>query len=833
MSRELSVLLVCSDKERETVLLQHLKRDDVFVIYNACNSEQAIDRLKHTRVDVIVSEIDIGDVDGWRLARMVRAGVFVAKDNTPFVLITSTYCQRIAETTARAYGIDRVLPFEQHEELRTHLADVCSSKLVRSGKLPILVIEDTPDTAELISRMLRFNYDIEVAEDGKKGVELYLQKEYAIVLLDVMLPQMSGQQVLDVIMKHNPSQAVVVMTAHGGIDIAEDMILKGAVDFIQKPFRAEQLRKVVDVAAQREDFMVSNAQFEEKVVALQQSESRFKALSTAHQRVLDHLSTVVMELTLRGEVKFVNRAWWELTGFTTDKSLGKPFVNYISTEEEPNQNNNVTEMLGQVLDGHKSYNKAEFQIKDSWGISHWVEGQFNQLKSEGKISGVTLTLDNIDERKQAEEQLNHLALHDTLTDLYNRYYFDRKLKQLAESAINESQCHSLLYIDLDHFKVINDTQGHQQGDAILKMVASKIYDFKRSSDILCRIGGDEFALLLTHTNKNEAATIAQELCELMQQDHYSFDDRIFRISCSVGIAEIDGEAHEAQTYLQQADIALYVAKRRGRNLAHTYTADDRDSEDFKVSVQWVHTLQQAIVNDQIILHFQPVVCTKTCDVAYYEALVRLQMDEELIYPGEFIPALERAEDINLLDHQVISKAIYMLSEHDSLNKVAINLSAQAFSDEKLLPLIKSKLEEYKVKPQRIIFELTESASLSNLAATQDMIMSLKKLGCEFSIDDFGTGFSTFSYLKQLPADSIKIDGSFVKDMAGEAIDFALVKAIGEIAKALHKKSVAEFVEDEHTFELLKTLGVDYAQGYYFSKPVSINDIENLTLSTVT
>ena len=681
--------------------------------------------------------------------------------------------------------------------------------------------------------MLRFNYDIEIAEDGKKGVELYLQKEYAIVLLDVMLPQMSGQQVLDVIMKHNPSQAVVVMTAHGGIDIAEDMILKGAVDFIQKPFRAEQLRKVVDVAAQREDFMISNAQFEEKVVALQQSESRFKALSTAHQRVLDHLSTVVMELTLDGKVKFVNRAWWELTGFTTDKSLGQPFVNYISDQEEAPQNHNVRDMLRQVLDGRKTYNKAEFQIKDSWGINHWVEGQFNQLKTEGKISGVTLTLDNIDERKQAEEQLNHLALHDTLTDLYNRYYFDRKLKQLSESAMNEGHCHSLLYIDLDHFKVINDTQGHQQGDAILKMVASKVYDFKRASDILCRIGGDEFALLLTHTNKSEAATIAQELCELMQQDHYSFDDRIFRISCSVGIAEIDGSAHEAQTYLQQADIALYVAKRRGRNLAHTYTAEDRDSEDFKVSVQWVHTLQQAIVNDQIILHFQPVVCTKSHDVAYYEALVRLQMDGRLIYPGEFIPALERAEDINLLDHQVISKAIYMLSEHDSLNKIAINLSAQAFSDEKLLPLIRSKLEEYQVKPQRIIFELTESASLSNLAATQDMIMSLKKLGCEFSIDDFGTGFSTFSYLKQLPADSIKIDGSFVKDMAGEAIDFALVKAIGEIAKALHKKSVAEFVEDEETFELLKELGVDYAQGYFFSKPVSINEIENLTLSAAT
>lgn len=829
MSSELSVLLVCSDKEREQVLLEHLRKDDVFTIFHAANSVQAIEKLKHTSVDVIVSEINIGDVDGWRLARMVRAGVFVSQDNTPFVLITSTYCQRIAETTARAYGIDKVLPFEQHKELSVHLADACSSKLVASGKLPVLVIEDTEDTADLIGRMLKLNYEIEVADTGKKGVELYLQKSYAIVLLDVMLPEMSGQQVLDVIMKHNPAQAVVVMTAHGGIEIAEEMILKGAVDFIQKPFRAEQLRKVVDVAAQREDFMISNAQFEEKVVALQQSEFRFKTLSHAHQRVLDHLSTVVMELTHDGKVKFVNRAWWELTGFTTEETHNQLFSNYILVDKNGGPGN-ISELLRQVLDGRKNYNKSEFQIKDSWGISHWVEGQFNQLRADGKITGLTLTLDNIDERKQAEKQLNHLALHDTLTDLYNRYYFDRKLTKLTEDAMNEGHVHSLLYIDLDHFKVINDTQGHQQGDGILKMVASKIYDFKRSSDILCRIGGDEFALLLTHTPKNEAETIASELCQVMQQDHYTFDDRIFRISCSIGIAEINGQANEAQNYLQQADIALYVAKRRGRNLAHTYTDEDRDSKDFKVSVQWVHTLQEAIVNDQIVLHFQPIVCTRSRNVAYYEALVRLQMDDRVIFPGEFIPALERAEDINLLDHQVISKAIYMISQHDVLNKVAINLSAQAFSDEKLLPLIKSKLVEYDVAPQRIIFELTESASLSNLSATQDMIMSLNKLGCEFSIDDFGTGFSTFSYLKQLPADSIKIDGSFVKDMATQAIDYALVKAISEVAKALNKKSVAEFVEDEATFDLLKELGVDYAQGYFFSKPVDIQTVKNRLLA---
>jgi EAL domain-containing protein (putative c-di-GMP-specific phosphodiesterase class I) len=301
------------------------------------------------------------------------------------------------------------------------------------------------------------------------------------------------------------------------------------------------------------------------------------------------------------------------------------------------------------------------------------------------------------------------------------------------------------------------------------------------------------------------------------------------VNCSIGITEIDGkefagEEFAAEEYMKRADIALYAAKKQGRNTAHIYSNDDALSKDLQASLEWVRTLHQAVADENLVIHFQPIVEIETQEVAYYEALVRLEFDDKIILPGEFIPALEREGDMSLLDRQVISKAISYLAQHAELNKIAINLSAQGFSDERLFPLIEEKLAKYNVNANRIIFELTESASLSNITATQAMIKKLSVLGCAFSIDDFGTGFSTFSYLKQLPAQSVKIDGSFIVDLATNPVDLALVKAIYEVATALGKKTVAEFVENEETLNILADIGVTYAQGYHLSKPKTVAEL---------
>lgn len=823
MSDSTQVLLVTENQSKRTEIQALLAEQNV-VTYNATNSTQAVELLKEETFDIIVSETDIGDMDAWRLVRMLRANLFRCTQETPFILLTDTYCEHIAETTANAFAINSVIPSDKLSDLGFTLANLLQEKQSSIHSQKVLIVEDDNDICELASRLLATHYDVDVAMTGLEGLQKYQSAKYDIVLLDVQMPGMSGLEVLDNIMRINPRQAVVIMTAHGGTDLAEELMIKGAVDFIQKPFKGDQLRRVVGIAAHRENYLISNAQFEEKVLTIKRREDQYKNLSEAHTRLLNHLSTVVMELDAEGLIKFVNKAWLNLTGYERSETVGLPLVDFAFGDDD-NTKNFVKHHLDSIFDGSEHYKKIEFQLARKDGSAMWVEVQFNDLYRQGQVSGVTVTLDNIDDRKKAELELNHLASHDTLTNLYNRHYFDTELKRLADTAQNSGYLHALLYLDLDHFKVINDTQGHHQGDIILKEVAETIAKVKRESDVFCRVGGDEFALLLPRTNKVDAQSIAQSICDLLQQGHYKFDERIYKISCSIGVAEINGEEERPETYLQQADIALYVAKKRGRNLVHLFGKEDQESGDFQASVQWVHVLQEAIVNDQLILHFQPVVDADTREVHYYEALVRLEIDGKLIMPGEFIPALERVEDINLLDHQVISKAMSMISEYKVLKKVAINLSAQAFSDERLLPLVQEKLGQYGVEPGQIIFEVTESASLTNLGATQDMIGKLMELGCEFSIDDFGTGFSTFSYLKQLPANCVKVDGSFVKDMVNNPIDKALVKSICEVASALDKTTVAEFVEDETTALELKQLGVNYLQGYHISRPLSIDVIE--------
>lgn len=831
-SKNISLLIITNDGFKQQKIDQ-LFLDSAYALTYSKGSGEAIQCLKSHCYDCIISDTHIGSLDAWRLARMVRANLFKTADNTPFILITDTYCEHIAETTAAAFDIDNVTPQQHIDNLATTVDELVAQQQTGSNQMSILVVEDDPDIAELAERILKHNYHIDIASDGLAGINKYFANTYDIVLLDVQLPELNGSEVLNRILAHNPKQAVVIMTAHGDTDLAEQLLIVGAVDFISKPFKAEQLRKVISIAAHRENYLISHAQFAEKVTAIQTNEGKFRELYKTHTRLLNHLSTVVMELDIEGRILFTNHAWYDLTGFTNDETKGRLFCEFAEGVSNTAQTaQSINESVSKIIHGQLQRQELEFQIKNKVGEMLWVEVIFNDISKEDEIIGVTVTIDNINERKQAQLELSYLATHDTLTGLFNRHHFDAKLEELANSARNYLLSHTLLYIDLDRFKIINDTQGHHQGDTVLKDVAVRLSAIMRPADILCRIGGDEFAILRPHSDRISAVKAAQQICDTLQNGYYQFEENIFQISGSVGVAVIDGSESVSETYLQHADIALYVAKKRGRNLVHVFSQHDKDSEDFKISANWGQIIQNAVFEDQLVLHFQSVVHAKSQQTAYFEALVRLDVGDKLIYPGEFIPALERAEDMTLLDHQVVTKAIYMMSKHRVLNKVAINLSAQAFSDERLLPTIESLLKRYRVKPESIIFEVTESASLTNLTATQTMINKLMDLGCEFSIDDFGTGFSTFSYLKDLPANCVKIDGSFVKDMLQNSIDMALVKAICDIAKALNKTTVAEFVEDEATLRKLQSLGVDYLQGYHISHPQNIENIEYKLLGTV-
>jgi diguanylate cyclase (GGDEF)-like protein/PAS domain S-box-containing protein len=819
------LLLLNTNPERFEILKKLLVENTSLTILTATTTQCAIDILKNETVDFVVSNINLDNFDGWRLARMVRSGVLRCASDTPFILVANTWCEHLASATAREFGINRLITFSDCDSLPNIINNNELTPLEDMKKLSLLVIEDNVDTRQLVNRILSSRFTIDSAEDGEEGLALWRKNTYSLVLLDVMLPGMSGNQVLELIMQEKPSQSVVIMTANHTMELAEELMLNGAADFVTKPFRAEQLRHVCETASRREDFIISNLQFADKVKSLNSSRAEYKKVSERHQRLLDQLGSVIIELDEQGNICFLNKAWEKFTGYTILESQQRSLHDFM--ENSGIKGNYTSDELTKVLLGNVRSHSFEFSLKNKFNEELWAEARFEITSgSDHKSHCISGTIDNVTLRKKAQNDLEYLAMHDSLTGLFNRVYFESELNQYAAMAARGNGPHALLYLDLDRFKVINDTLGHHHGDTVLRNTSELICSRLRKSDLIARIGGDEFALLLPHTNQTTALKLATDICKLLDDYQCRIEGQVFKVNCSIGIADMNGEEFidaefTAQEYMKRADIALYAAKKSGRNLAHIYNENDVLSKDLQASLEWARTLHQAVADDNLILYFQPIVHIASGEIAYYEALVRLELDGKLVMPGEFIPALEREGDMSLLDRQVISKAISYLSAHKKLSKIAINLSAQGFSDERLLPLIKEKLAQYQVDANRIIFELTESASLSNITATQQMIEQLMILGCAFSIDDFGTGFSTFSYLKQLPAQSVKIDGSFIVDLASNPVDLALVKAIYEVATALGKKTVAEFVENEATLTILADIGVTYAQGYHLSKPKAV------------
>ncbi|RZM81505.1 GGDEF/EAL domain-containing response regulator [Pseudoalteromonas rubra] len=822
MAKQLTLLLVNADQQERQLVVKTLSSLNVFHIVEHSDTQTALGVLKRQAVDLIITGLNVGKIDGWRFSRMVRSGLLKTPKNTPIVLTPPTYCERIAETTARSYSIDAVLPLERQDVLPQVLANVLSTHLEKSSRLNLLLLEPDQARADEICQHLSLNFTTTHVTTTNGALSQFLQSEFAIVLLDATATHSdAGKELVANILQHKPSQAIVTIIDNRDADYAEQLLLLGVTDFVRAPYDLSLLSKVCDHAARREDFMVSYAEFAEKVEQLSRSERRYKDLFSAHQRILLHLNTVVMELDTAGVIRFLNPAWEQLVGHKLKASLHTSMFDYVLAEHR----DKLASVLTKVQQGEQQSALLELQVMQSNQCPIWVECRFQLIKNVTSTATITATIDNIHERKQAELQLRHLALHDTLTGLHNRYYFDQQLNLFCEQAKHDTQLeHALIYIDLDHFKIINDSKGHQQGDIVLKEVAQLFGEHIADEHLIFRIGGDEFAILLKHTPLLDAHMLAESVCSAIEHHQFHSEEASYTISCSIGLTQITHLNSDPSECLKQADIALYIAKNLGRNLVHCYSKEDAQNSTLQTGLEWGHNVRQALQNNHIELHYQPIWDFKRNQVAYFEALLRLRVDDNLVYPNQFIPALELLNDTYLMDQCVIRECIRAIACHRELHQVSINLSAQSFLDERLLPHIQSCLAEFQVAASAIIFEITESASINNLSATQAMIAKLNELGCHFSIDDFGTGFSTFSYLKQLPAQHVKIDGSFVRDMLNDPIDLALVKAVNDISHSLDKRSVAEYVESKEIFDALKEIGIDYGQGYYISRPLPVEQL---------
>lgn len=429
----------------------------------------------------------------------------------------------------------------------------------------------------------------------------------------------------------------------------------------------------------------------------------------------------------------------------------------------------------------------------------------------------------LSERRIIEARLQHLVNHDDLTGLCNRRRLEQQLEVVVLRARKGGRISALLYIDLDHFKVINDAEGHAAGDRLLVEVANVLRQEIGTSGLLARISSDEYTVLIEDITEPKAVEAAEKLRHIMDQFQFSTNNHNYHIGASIGVAVIrPGDMISASEVLARADQACYVAKTHGRNIVHLFNKEDREMSNLRSAIHWVPLIRDALAHNKFKLVFQPVLGLKNKRANHYETLIRMVgEDGELIPPNNFIPIAEKMGLIHDIDLWVVNRAIDILRDMPEKFKDAslgINLSSFAFQDTALLPLLKDKLDKTGVRPDRIVFEITETAAIANYSQTRELIMNIRQLGCRFALDDFGSGFSSFNYIKEFPVDYLKIDGAFITNLTSDPVDQTLVKSMIEIAKTLHKEIIAEFVENKKVLDLLVEYGADYAQGYFIGKP---------------
>jgi diguanylate cyclase (GGDEF)-like protein len=456
------------------------------------------------------------------------------------------------------------------------------------------------------------------------------------------------------------------------------------------------------------------------------------------------------------------------------------------------------------------------------------------------INGAVLILQDVTIARQTTRTLSWQAHHDALTGLVNRAAFEVKLTQAIQHAQQNSQAHTLCYIDLDQFKIVNDTCGHNAGDQLLRRLAQIFQREIRSTDTLSRIGGDEFGILFHHCALHQAHPIVERIHQQMGQFRFLWQEQSFNISASFGLVQIDHESEGLTAVLSAADAACYAAKEAGRNRIHLYYSDDNELARQRGERLWISQIHQAIEENRFKLYAQDIVPIAP-DHAFVEPLqdgklkferhveILLRMidrDGKIISPGCFIPAAERYGLMTDLDRVVIETFFRAYANACLSNSgrpldsclYAINLSARSLNDAQFIDFVKAKFAEYRLPPHVICFEITETAAISNIEQAIQFIEELKQMGCHFALDDFGSGMNCFAYLKQLKIDYLKIDGSFIKNITTEKIDQELVSCMNRIAHVLGVKTVAEWVENDEILQTLRELDIDYAQGYGLHRP---------------
>ena len=459
------------------------------------------------------------------------------------------------------------------------------------------------------------------------------------------------------------------------------------------------------------------------------------------------------------------------------------------------------------------------------GNELYVESTASPIRDgSGAVSGGVLVFHDVSEARELNRRLSYHASHDVLTGLVNRREFESRMERALKSVKARETSYALCYLDLDQFKIVNDTCGHSAGDALLGQVGGLLKSKVRWRDTLARLGGDEFAVLLESCSLDEAMRTAEALREAVRNFKFTWEERTFRLGASIGVVPISADNADVASVLSAADSACQAAKEAGRNRVHSFEENDIDLMRRRREMQWAARINNALEEGRFELFRQSILPLQQPEAGlHYELLLRMRDETgKIVSPDNFMAAAERYGITPNIDRWVIENALrWLVSEADEREKLAmcsINLSGQSLGDDKFLPYVIDQFRHSGIDASKICFEITETAAIASFSQANRFIQALKELGCKFALDDFGTGLSSFGYLKHFPVDFLKIDGSFVKEILHDPIDREMVRSINEIGHLTHKQTIAEFAENAEIINMLRSLGVDYAQGYGVSQP---------------
>ena len=547
------------------------------------------------------------------------------------------------------------------------------------------------------------------------------------------------------------------------------------------------------------------------------------------QNVLQSIGDAVITTDAAGQIQYINPIAVQITGWRADQAIGKPLAEIFHTLNEVTREvaENLVEKVrssGKVVGlTHPTLLVAQDQTE------YTIDNSAAPIRDRNnQMIGTVIVFRDVTQHHYLARKLSWQASHDSLTGLLNRHEFEQQLAEAITSVREQDQQHVLCYLDLDQFKVVNDTCGHVAGDELLRQLAALLHQRIRAADTLARLGGDEFGILLHQCNLDSARRIADGILKAVQSFRFAWQNNTFTVGVSIGLVAINLDSGDCNLVLSAADAACYAAKDQGRNRIHLYQADDRELIRQRGERQWVARLSNALQENRFLLYQQiimPIGQTSDGKTHHHELLVRLVSETgEIVPPMAFIPAAERYGLMPAIDRWVIDRffASYSALHPDPQSSqdflYTINLSGSSLSDDRFLEFLRERFDRYAVPPQVICFEITETAAIANLARAMQLIGELKQMGCYFALDDFGSGMSSFAYLKNLPIDYLKIDGYFIKNIVNDSIDSAMVECINRIGHVIGLHTIAEFVENDAILNKLKELGVDYAQGYGIGEP---------------